>query len=161
MPLNIFELPLIDYLFPTAKFIFAQRHPMDVLLSNWRQNYKLNDAMANMVNLDRIAEMYDLAMKHLITAQSKLHLNVHTVRYERIVSDPKVELSKLLNFLEVDWEEKMLNYRDTALKRKKINTPSYSQVIKPLYLSSCFHWVNYRNELDFYQKYLSEWLDNY
>ena len=56
LPLNILELPLINQIFPEARYILALRHPLDCVLSCWMQNFKLNPAMANMVELERIVD---------------------------------------------------------------------------------------------------------
>ncbi len=47
LPVNICSIPLIVRLFPNSRIILALRHPCDVVLSNFMQDYKLNDAMAN------------------------------------------------------------------------------------------------------------------
>ena len=62
LPLNILDVPIIHKLFPTAKFILALRHPLDSILSCWMQLFRLNPAMANMVELDRIVDFYGEAM---------------------------------------------------------------------------------------------------
>ena len=57
-PLYLLKAQFISTLFPNAKFILSIRHPMDVILSCWMQNFKPNAAMANMVHLDRIVELF-------------------------------------------------------------------------------------------------------
>ena len=54
--------PLISQIFPDAKFIPALRHPLDSVFSCWMQSFKLNAAMAIMVDLDRIVD-FIVAMK--------------------------------------------------------------------------------------------------
>ena len=66
MPLNITKVPLIHRVFPNARYILALRHPMDSILSCWMQNFALNAAMGNMLQLPRIAEFYDHYMRILI-----------------------------------------------------------------------------------------------
>ena len=51
MPLNIINVPLILKLFPQAKFILAVRHPHDVCLSCFMQNFRLNSHMVNFLSL--------------------------------------------------------------------------------------------------------------
>ena len=48
--------------FPNAKFILALRHPYDCVLSCFMQNFMLNHAMANFLNLDDSLKLYDLTM---------------------------------------------------------------------------------------------------
>ena len=50
------------------------------------------------------------------------------------------------------------NYRDTAYKREKINTPSSSQVVQPLYKSSIDKWKNYEKELSPIRPIVQKWI---
>ena len=52
MPLNIVHVGEILRFFPNAKFILALRHPYDCVLSCFMQNFMLNHAMANFLDLD-------------------------------------------------------------------------------------------------------------
>lgn len=69
MPLNIVQVPFIETLLPNSKYIFVKRNPYDVVLSNWSQSFKMNDAMANMVDLKTAANLYSLVMHHFIAFQ--------------------------------------------------------------------------------------------
>ena len=52
MPLNIVHVGEIVRFFPNAKFILALRHPYDCVLSCFMQNFMLNHAMANFLDLN-------------------------------------------------------------------------------------------------------------
>ena len=158
LPLNLIEVPLINQLFPSAKFILALRHPFDTILSCWMQDFEINAAMANMVDLDRIVDLYCIAMETFKTCRSEYNLNVHTIRYEDLLEDLKGESSALLAFLDLTWETKMEDYRATALKRGRINTPSYSQVSQPIYKEAKYRWVNYKEYLDKYSDQIEPWI---
>ena len=87
---------------------------MDTILSCWMQNFKLNDAMANMVDLDRIVDFYCIAMEIFKVCRAGYNLNVHEIKYEDLVDDLKRETSSLLQFLNLNWEpqvEKEENHR--------------------------------------------------
>jgi tetratricopeptide (TPR) repeat protein len=157
LPLNIKDVPIIHKLFPTAKFILALRHPLDSILSCWMQIFRLNPAMANMVELDRIVEFYCEAMNVLELSEKRYPLNVHRIRYEDIVLDMKLEVSNLLMFLELNWENELKDYQETALKRGIINTPSYSQVIEPIYKTASYRWEKYRKPLEKYFIKIEKW----
>jgi tetratricopeptide (TPR) repeat protein len=147
LPLNLLRIPLIQQLYPRAKFILALRHPLDAILSCWMQNFKLNPAMANMVDLDRIVEFYCVAMETFKICRTKYNLSVHEIRYEDLLENLSGETSALLKFLDLDWEAQMENYQETALKRGRINTPSYSQVVQPIYKDAKYRWLNYEKHL--------------
>ena len=161
LPLNLIEVPLINQLFPSAKFILALRHPFDTILSCWMQDFEINAAMANMVDLDRIVDLYCIAMETFKICRSEYNLNVHTIRYEDLLEDLKGESSALLSFLDLTWETKMEDYRATALKRGRINTPSYSQVSQPIYKEAKYRWVNYKEYLDKYSDQIEPWIQEF
>ena len=161
LPLNILDTPLIHQLYPQAKFILALRHPMDTILSCWIQNFKLNPAMANMVDLDRIVEFYCVAMEIFQICRSNYNLSVHEIRYEDLIDNLSEETSLLLNFLDLEWQSGMENFQDTALKRGRIKTPSYSQVIQPLYKDSKYRWLNYEKYLFQYLDQINPWIKQF
>jgi tetratricopeptide (TPR) repeat protein len=157
LPLNILDVPIIHKLFPAAKFILVLRHPLDSILSSWMQLFDLNAAMANMLELDRVVDFYVEAMTILELSEKRYSLNIHRIRYEDLVLDMKLEVSSLLRFLELDWENQLEDYQETALKRKFINTPSYSQVIEPIYKTASYRWEKYRKPLEKYFVKIDKW----
>ncbi len=161
LPLNILELPLINQIFPEASFILALRHPLDCIMSCWMQNFKLNHAMANMVELKRIVDFYDTAMSILKFSKERYSLDIHRIRYEDLVLDFEENVTNLLTFLGLEWEEELRNYQKTALTREKINTPSHSQVIKPIYKTASYRWKNYEKYLNPFKRQLEPWLRDY
>ena len=158
LPLNILRLPLINQVFPNAKYIIALRHPLDCVLSCWMQNFKLNPPMANMIELEKITDFYDVAMSILKLSEERYSLETHRIRYEDLVVDFKENVSNLLTFLDLKWEEEVRSYQRSALARDRIRTPSSSQVIKPLYQTASYRWKNYEEYLGQYKKRLAPWI---
>ena len=70
-------------------------------------------------------------------------------------------VSDLLNFLSLKWENELINYQKTALARGKINTPSYSQVVKPIYNTASYRWKHYEEYLEPYKSRLTPWIQEY
>ncbi|MDA9949630.1 tetratricopeptide repeat protein [Paracoccaceae bacterium] len=158
LPLNLLWVGLINQLFPQAKFILVLRHPLDSILSCWMQNFKLNPAMANMVDLDRIVEFYCQSMETFEICKNDYNLNVHSVKYEELINDVTGETTTLLNFLGLDWEGHMEDHANTARKRVKINTPSYSQVVEPIYKTAKYRWLKYERYLEKYVQRVDPWI---
>tara|TARA_S200000501_G_scaffold250973_1_gene235197 strand:+ start:73 stop:465 length:393 start_codon:yes stop_codon:yes gene_type:complete len=125
------------------------------------QKFKLNPAMANMIELERIVEFYDVAMSILKLSEERYSLETHRIRYEDLVLDFEKNLSYLLTFLDLKWEEELRNYQKTALARGRINTPSSSQVIKPLYQTASYRWKYYEEYLEQYKIRLAPWIQEY
>ena len=161
LPLNLLEAPLINALYPNAKFILALRHPFDTILSCWMQNFKLNSAMAIMVDLEQIVKLYCLAMETFKISRIKYNLNVHIIKYEDLLEDVTGESTSLLKFLGLNWETQMEDYRSTAIKRGRINTPSYAQVSQPIYKDAKYRWINYKDYLEKYSDKIEPWIDEF
>ena len=147
LPLNIVEIPFIKVLFPQSKFIFVLRHPLDSILSNFMQNFKLNEAMSNFLKLSHAADFYCEVMTLFESCQKMYELDVHQIRYESLILNIEAEVTPMLEFLGLEWEPTILNFNETALNRPEIKTPSYSQVTKPLYSNAIYRWQNYKGHI--------------
>ncbi len=161
MPLNIVHVTLMTRLFPGARYIFALRHPLDVVLSNFMQQFRLNGAMANFLDMDSAVDTYCAVMKLWQKSRTVLPIAVHTVRYEGLVTDLKKEVRPLLKFLDVDWNDAVLDPTGHARARKTINTPSYEQVAEPVYQKSRYRWRQYRNELQPVMDRMEPWVKRF
>lgn len=148
LPLNLPGAPFIEAMFPRAPIIFAQRHPCDAVLSGFLQSFVMNDAMASFLTIEDAADLYDAVMSAWRAMREAFPLNVHVVRYETLVTEPEAELRPLVEFLGLDWDERMLAHTQTARKRGTIITPSYDQVTEPLNSRSVGRWKKYRAELE-------------
>ena len=134
---------------------------MDTILSCWMQNFALNPAMAVMTDLDQTVDLYCLGMETFKKAWTDYKLNVHLIKYEDLVENLAEETTALLQFLDLDWEPQMKDYQDTAIKRGKINTPSYSQVVQPIYKSAKYRWLKYEKYLGKYLEQVTPWINEF
>ncbi len=161
LPLNLAEVALISKIFPRSKYLFVCRHPLDAVLSCFMQNFKLNEAMSNMLELDDIVKLYDNVMDIFYSAVERYSLDIHVVKYEDLIEDMEKEVSNILKFMDLQWDEDVLHYQKTALKRDEIRTPSYAQVIQPLYRNATNRWINYSHELEAYRSILEKWVQKF
>ena len=136
--------PFIHLLFPGARFIFAIRHPCDVILSCFMQAFGNNPVLDNFRNLEDGAAVYRRVMDLWLGACATLPLKVHELRYEALVADKHQQIAALLEFLGLAWVESMQDHTGHARKRGRIYTPSYHQVIRPVYGDSVERWRRYR-----------------
>jgi tetratricopeptide (TPR) repeat protein len=147
-PMSTALAGIIYRIFPDAKFIFALRHPYDCVLSCFMQQFQINTGMAHFLKLESAAAFYDQMMDLWIYFQEVLPLNIYTHRYEDVVEDFKPTIAKLLKFLEVPWDDAVLEYDKTAKKRKTLaSTPSYNQVTEKIYTRAKYRWTRYQEEL--------------
>ena len=161
MPLNIIYVGEIVRIFPNAKFILAIRHPCDCVLSCFMQNFELNDAMANFLNLEDSAKLYDTTMSLWETYSKVFPINFHVIKYEDIVSNFDKSVEKLLNFLDLPWSENVKKFYKKAEVRGVISTPSYNQVSQPIYSKSIGRWKNYNKEISKIIPTLDPWIKRY
>ncbi|WP_173204969.1 sulfotransferase [Sphingopyxis sp. BSNA05] len=160
-PLFLYRLPLIQRLFPNAKIILALRHPCDVVLSCFMANFRLNSAMASFLRLEDAAELYDLAFRHWQASLALFPANVHPIVYERLVEDVAAEIRPLFDFLDLQWDDNVLNHSRTARSRGLITTASYSQVTEPIYRRASGRWEKYRDHLAPVIPVLEPWIESF
>jgi len=160
LPLNITNIALIYRFFPKAKFILAIRHPCDICLSCFMQSFELNSAMSNFTTLEQTVNTYVTVMHLWEVSKSVIPLTVHINRYEDLVNDFETATTKILDFLQLDWEEKIKNYNEHA-KKRYIKTPSYSQASRPIYKESTFRWLRYQKQFAPFMSKLNEFILRY
>jgi len=158
-PLNIAHVSLIHRVFPDAKFILALRHPCDCVLSCFMQTFKLNEAMMNFLSLEQSAALYAAVMELWSAYRQKLDIDVHVLKYEDLVQDFEGTCKPLIRFLDLEWDDNLHNYQQTARERDSINTASYSQVVQPLYKQASGRWTNYRKQMEPVLPVLQPWIE--
>mgnify|MGYP000844548298 CR=1 FL=1 len=148
LPLNLIHLRTIRILFPDAPIVFALRHPCDVVLSGFMQDFEANAAMAFFYRLADAATLYDRVLSLAERARTGLPLSLREVRYEDLVIDFDGVVEGLLTFLGLPWDPAVRAYAETARRRGQIDTPSYSQVTRPIYTEARYRWRRYRRHLE-------------
>ena len=158
LPLNLIRIKFIHSLFPNTSFIMSVRHPLDCILSCFTQNFLLNSAMINFLDLERTAVLYDKVMQIWQNSSKLTNLNMHIIKYEDLISNFNSETKRMLVFLGVNWETNIKNYKKLLVKKERIRTPSYNQVTQPLYSSSINKWKNYEKELSPIRPIVQKWI---
>lgn len=147
MPLDIIRCGLIYRIFPNAKFIITLRHPYDVCLSCFMQNFNMNSATVNMTSLKDIAVLYSKVMDLWGKYIELLPIQYHIIKYESVIADFEGEIQGLLDFLQVSWDDSILDFNLYAKKKGYISTPSYRQVTHKVYKNAMYRWTYYREHL--------------
>lgn len=160
-PLHLIHVGLIRKLFPQAKLLLALRHPCDVVLSCFMQSFSPNPAMANFFSVERAARTYDAVMSLWRAYEEILQPDAHIVRYESVVTDFDVEISAMLAYLGLEWEDGLRNFTERARERGKIHTPSYSQVTEKLYTRARYRWQRYEEQLAPVLPVLVPWIERF
>ncbi len=154
-PLDMALAPLIQAMFPGVPIIFAQRHPCDVVLSSFMQSFGLD----NFADIGELAGYYDAMMGIWTRSRETMSLNAHTVIYEDLVRDPEATLRPVVQFLRLEWDDRLLDYRATARARGAIVTPSYDQVTEPLNKAPSGRWRRYETQMSAVLPVLLPWAE--
>ena len=140
----------IKVFFPNSKIIHCNRNPKDNCLSIYKNNFaspKMNWAFSQK-DISNFYNNYNSLMKFW---HSKVQEFIHTVEYEKLVSDKENEINKLLKFCDLEWDDNCLNFHKNSTT--PIKTVSITQAREPIYKSSV-------NSHDDYKKYLKEMFEN-
>ena len=142
-PLNMLRLPMILRLFPNAKIILALRHPCDVLLSCYMQNFRSPAFMVLCSSLERLAKSYVNAMRFWIHHQALLSPDTLVLRYEDTVGDFPAQVDRIGAFLGIGDRDFLAQFSQHAARKGYISTPSYSQVVEPVNTRAVGRWQPY------------------
>ena len=159
-PLTIIELGFVKCIFPKAKIILAMRHPCDVVTSCFFSSFKINDAMVNFLSWKSTIQFYNKVFDLFEFYSNEMNLNFLTIKYEDLIINFKNNVQKMTKYIGLEYESNMENFYITAKNRSRISTPSYTQVINPLYTTSINRWKNYPNTNET-QKKLNKWIKKF
>jgi predicted Zn-dependent protease len=143
-PLNMLWLPMIHRMFPEAKFILAIRHPCDVILSCYMQNFRSAVLAVAGQSLEYLAHAYMAAMENWLHHVNVFRPDVFVSHYEDLVADTPGQTRRIASFLGLQDAEAMLRFDARAREKGHIKTPSYLQVIEPINRKGLGRWHRYR-----------------
>ena len=76
-----------------------------------------------------------------------------------MVEDLEGEMRRLLDYLGLPWDSRVLDNRASAARRDYIATASYSQVTEPIYQRSAGRWTRYRDQMAPVLPILAPWAE--
>ncbi len=142
-PMNMLWLPMIHRLFPEARFILAIRHPCDVILSCYMQNFRAALLASAALSLERLARAYVEAMESWLYHAQVFKPDVFVCRHEDLVADPHGQTRRIARFLGLSDAGPMLQFAERARQKGYIKTPSYTQVIEAINRNGIDRWKRY------------------
>jgi tetratricopeptide (TPR) repeat protein len=146
-PTYTFLIPALIRIFPEMKFLIALRDPRDVVLSCFMQNLPLNQVGAACLTLAGTVEEYTILMNTWQTVKPRMANACLEVRYEDMVEDLESVARKTLEFLGVPWDANVLGFDEHA-RKKAVRSPTYADVIQPVYKRAVGRWRNYQKYLE-------------
>lgn len=153
---NFGYVGLIHLIFPKARIIDTRRHPLDWGWSCFKTHFPGGQPFAHrLADIGRHYSNYVRLMAHF---DKVLPDRVHRVIYENLVAEPEPEVTRLLDFLELPFEQACLRFHESA---RAARTLSSEQVRMPLYTSGVGQWEPYEAKLDVLKTALGPILDSY
>jgi len=137
-PDNFLFLGLIKMLFPSARIVYTKRNPMDNCLSIYFQ--QLGGNLNYATDMENTAHYYLQHVRLMQHWMSCFAGSIFTVDYDELVRSPEPILRRLLDFLELEWSDRCLNYTQTD---NLVQTASVWQVREALHTQSSGRWRNY------------------
>lgn len=116
LPGNIFRLAFLGLLFPRAPIIVMRRDLLDLGVACYLKDYEFGHGFTHDLSaLGREIKVWD----ELLDFWKEVLPNpIHEVRYENLVMDPNEVLTRVFQFLQLDWDPLILNmveqYRESA-----------------------------------------------
>jgi tetratricopeptide (TPR) repeat protein len=139
MPANFLYEGLIHAVFPQAKFIHMQRHPIDTCVSIYFQNFFNMDPYAN--DLENLAHYYGEYIRVTDHWRAVLpETALLEVPYEALVEDQEGWTRRMLEFIGLPWDPKCLDFHETD---RVVITASKWQVRQKINVASRGRWRNY------------------
>ena len=148
MPNNFPYIGLIKMILPNAKIIDARRNPLDGCLSCFKQFFAKGQHFT--YDLDDIARYYKDYEKIMLFWNTIFPDSIYKIVYEDVIENPESEVKKLLNYLELDFEESCMDFYKS---KRPVKTASSEQVRQPIYKSGVNYWKNYDSNLTVLKKH--------
>ena len=142
---NFFYLNLIKEIYPHAKIINCKRDVLSSIMSIFQNNLAELTWTHNLENIFKYFNIYFETIKNF----NKHFPNfIYQLQFEKLVADPVRESKKLMEFCELPWNKKCLEF----YKRKDLisKTASNMQIRKPIFQHSSEKYTPYKKFLDKY-----------
>ncbi len=137
-PDNFLHLGIIKALFPAARIIHTRRNMLDNSLSLYFQ--QLGRALSYATDLESAAHYYQQQDRLMAHWSSRFGTDIFAVDYEELVESPEPIMRRLIDFLGLEWDARVLEFQQTS---SLVKTASLWQVREELHSRSSGRWRNY------------------
>lgn len=150
-PLNFLYLGLIHLSMPAAKIIHLRRNPVDSCYAMYKTLFRMGYPFTySLQDVGRYYIAYYRLMAHWRELIPGAFLDVD---YEKLVNNQQAESRRILQYLDLEWEDNCLNFHQ---HQGAAATASAAQVRQPIYNSSVGRWKSYQQQLSPFVNKLKE-----
>lgn len=140
MPQNFYYIGLLAAAFPEAKILHVKRNPAATCWANYKQYFSSKN-IGYCYSLDDIIKYYKLYEDLMNFWRESLTSRIYDLDYELLAVNQKDITKKIINHLDLNWEEKCLSPEDN---KRSISTASNIQIRKKIYQGSSQQWKSYK-----------------
>jgi hypothetical protein len=152
-PALTFFIPAFIRVFPEVRFLVTLRDPRDVCVSSFLQaQFPLATETAALLTLEGTVEEYCSKMEVWKTMAPLIRNLWLAVRYRDMVQDLESVARRVLDFLGVPWDTRVLRFYEHA-RQKIVRSITHADVKQPIYKGAVGRWRNYEKHL---QPYLNK-----
>jgi len=137
------QIPVYLRMHPHAKIFYALRDPRDIAVSSFLRFLPMNNVSASYLKPDTTVAW--IAEELSLWQSLKPHIPQNQwqeIRYEDTVNDLRGTISEALQFLGLEWDPAIENYRESRATRP-VNSPTYLEITQPIHRKSLGRWQNY------------------
>lgn len=137
------QVGFLSLILPHSRMIMLHRHPLDNCLSCYTTNL-VHSGHGYTRTIETLGKAW-VTRREMQDYWSQVIENpVMDLHYDRLVADQEQETRRLIDFLDLPWEEECLHFHKS---RRVAATISYDQVNQKMYTSSSGRWKNYEKHL--------------
>ncbi len=142
MPNNFRHIGLIHLIMPNAKIIDARRYPLDCCFSMFKQLFAQGQEFS--YGLVEAGSYYNNYVKLMNHWNGVLPGKILRVNNEDIIEDLEGQVKRMLEFLELPYEEECISFYETD---RLVRTASSEQVRRPINKDGMERWKPYSKHL--------------
>lgn len=143
LPVNYLLLPFILKAFPNAKVVHLVRDPMDTCFAGFKQLFAAT--YLHSYDQEEMARHHLRYLDLMDVWRERFGDRFLDIGYEDTVKDLEPNARKLMDFLELPWQDACLNFHSQATS---VATASAVQVREPVHTRSIGRWRRYEQQLE-------------
>ena len=144
LPHNFYYIALILKALPEAKIIHVKRDPAATCWSNFK-HYFSSDGLGYSYDLENTVSYYKLYQDLMEFWDKQYGRQIYHLDYDRLTIEQENETRKLIQYLELAWEDTCLSPQDN---KRGVRTASQQQVRKKIYKGSSQDWRKFEPYLN-------------
>lgn len=139
LPQNFLQLGLICSALPEAKIIHTMRDPAATCWSNFKINFQ-GPFLGYSHDLKSVADYYRLYRELMLFWHALFPGRIYDLDYERLTVEQDAETRKLINYLDLGWQDACLSPHQN---KRAVKTASVEQVRQQVYQGSSQDWKKF------------------